>query len=693
MKKRPLSRRDFLKIAGVSTAVAVPTVLGYGVYRSAEGELPVEGLPYMENVLTSNPDGSVPILLIVNRDTPNPFGVYLGEILRAEGITCFHTAELSKVQVGLLEKYTVVILAETLLTTMQVDMFEAYIAHGGKLVGMKPDDRLGAIFGLERSAGSLSEGYLGNDPDHPVSEGFQSSSLQFHGSANLYRLTGARAIAWLYSDRETPTEHPAIAINKTGSGMSVAFAFDLAKSIVYMRQGNPVFSGQERDGHPFIRASDMFVDWLDLERISIPQADEQQRLFVKIIYELLKDNIPLPRLWYFPGDVDALLIATGDAHPISGAETIDDVLTRVERHGGHMSIYYSFTLHDDFYRFAQRGRFYAGKLPIVGEKLMERFKTPSPDQVSDWRARGHEFTLHPNVGTGICGGYGPDGVIPFDRIEDGWKMYWQQYTGLGYGPVSQTVRTHCVLWKGWTETARLQASYGIRMNFDYYHVGPAFRDGNGDWRYGHFTGSGLPMKFIDEQGRLLNIYQQLTQLADEHFFYFPEITWVSVGDYTAEAALDVSTGLMRSALENGFPAAFGVQFHPDPFAYGGRPADIAGKWLDGMLEYAVEKGIPIWSAQDWLRFTEIRQGIRYTSFTWDKVSGRLELVMEVGLGENEISATDFALMLPTELGDSRLVSIEIDGLPAKLMERKVNNIHYSWTPISTGEHKVVAKFL
>ncbi|MBK9053562.1 MAG: hypothetical protein IPL78_22475 [Chloroflexi bacterium] len=36
------------------------------------------------------------------------------------------------------------------------------------------------------------------------------------------------------------------------------------------------------------------------------------------------------------------------------------------------------------------------------------------------------------------------------------------------------------------------------------------------WRYGHFTGSGRPMRFMDEQGRLLNIYQQLTHLADDH---------------------------------------------------------------------------------------------------------------------------------------------------------------------------------
>ena len=69
---------------------------------------------------------------------------------------------------------------------------------------------------------------------------------------------------------------------------------------------------------------------------------------------------------------------------------------------------------------------------------------------------------------------------------------------------------------GWTESARLQASYGMRMNLGFYHVGPSLQKKSGEWVYGHLTGSGRPMRFIDAQGRILNIYQQLTQLTDEH---------------------------------------------------------------------------------------------------------------------------------------------------------------------------------
>jgi len=686
--KKKLSRRDFLKLAGLGTVIAVPSAWGYCVFRSAQGELPPEFSPYAATSLTTNLDGSVPLLLIINQEAQNPFGIYLGEILRAEGIVCFHTADLSDIQVGVLEKYDIVILAETPLNVPQAKMFEEFVSRGGSLVGMKPDDRLGTIFGVERSEGDISEGYLKTETSHPVSEGINSSTLQFHGDAKTYSLAGAQAIAWLYTDRNTASENPAVAINFHGKGLASIWAFDLAKSIAYTRQGNPKFSNQERDGHPYIRVTDMFVDWVDLERIGIPQADEHQRLFIKVLHELSREKKPLPRLWYFPGNINALLVATGDAHPISSASAIDDVLKRVEQRNGNMSIYYSFTLHDDFYRFAQRGRFFATELPVIGDALSRRFKTPDPAQINEWRTRGHEITFHPHVGTGICGGYGDNGVIEFNSEESGWDTYWQQFTGLGFGPVSQTVRTHCVLWTGWVDTARLQASHGIRMNMDYYHVGPSFEK-NGKWVFGHFTGSALPMKFVDEQGRLLDIYQQLTQLADEHLFSFPEINWVNVADHTPEDAVNISKSLLDFNLENDFPAVFGVNFHPDPFAYGGKPAEVAGAWLEGTLDYAAEKGVPIWSAQDFLWFTQVRQGVRILSMGWDELNLTLNFGVEL---KPSNSTSDLALMIPAEQKKTHLSSIEVDGLTVKSGERSISGIHYSWFSVSAGTHQIVARY-
>ena len=60
------------------------------------------------------------------------------------------------------------------------------------------------------------------------------------------------------------------------------------KSVVYTRQGNPAWSGQERDGIAPVRSDDLFFggaqpDYVDLSKVAIPQADEQQRLLANLI--------------------------------------------------------------------------------------------------------------------------------------------------------------------------------------------------------------------------------------------------------------------------------------------------------------------------------------------------------------------------------------------------------------------------
>ena len=83
-------------------------------------------------------------------------------------------------------------------------------------------------------------------------------------------------------------------VRKVGLGNAAAFTYDLAKSVIYTRQGNPAWSGQDRDGTTPIRSDDLFFgakagnvlpDWVDLNKVAIPQADEQQRLLYNVLLE------------------------------------------------------------------------------------------------------------------------------------------------------------------------------------------------------------------------------------------------------------------------------------------------------------------------------------------------------------------------------------------------------------------------
>ncbi|MCS6825060.1 MAG: hypothetical protein NZ553_00455, partial [Caldilinea sp.] len=232
--------------------------------------------------------------------------------------------------------------------------------------------------------------------------------------------------------------------------------------------------------------------------------------------------------------------------------------------------------------------------PIVGGAL------PSTDVVTPyhaevWRNRGHEFALHPYVEEGL---------------EIGWERYWRQFTGLGYGKFA-TTRTHRVLWHGWADTAHVQAGYGVRMNLDYYHVGPAFRRPDGSWAFGYFTGSGLPMRFVDTDGRLIANWQQTTHLVDEQLVDMP---WgANFVKAAPEEAVEIAKNLIRRAASGAY-AALGAQFHLDPFAVPGPWTEGAGRFLGGVLAACVESKLPIVSAVRWLAFTQARASVRLADF-------------------------------------------------------------------------------
>ena len=119
-------------------------------------------------------------------------------------------------------------------------------------------------------------------------------------------------MATLYSDATTATIEPGGDARSVGSngGQAAAFTYDLARSVVYTRQGNPAWAGQERDGVPGIRSDDMFFgakagdvqpDWVDTSKIAIPQADEQQRLLVNLITQMERASCRCPTSGTCPG--------------------------------------------------------------------------------------------------------------------------------------------------------------------------------------------------------------------------------------------------------------------------------------------------------------------------------------------------------------------------------------------------------
>ena len=201
-------------------------------------------------------------------------------------------------------------LGDAVLTAAQVTMLSDWVTAGGNLIALRPDKKLASLLGLVDLGATLSNGYLkvATTAGTPGA-GIVSQTIQYHGAADRYFPNGATTVATLYSDATTPTLSPAVTMRSVGinGGQAAAFTYDLGRSTVYTRQGNPAWAGQERDGVATIRPDDLFFgakpgdlqpDWVDLGKVTIPQADEQQRLLANLITLMGEDRKPVPRFWY-----------------------------------------------------------------------------------------------------------------------------------------------------------------------------------------------------------------------------------------------------------------------------------------------------------------------------------------------------------------------------------------------------------
>ena len=141
---------------------------------------------------------------------------------------------------------------------------------------MRPDKQLAGPARADRRRRDAGNAYLRVDATRAPGRGIVAETMQFHGAADRYALNGATALATLYSNASTATSAPALTVRDVGAngGQAAAFTYDLARSVVLTRQGNPAWAGQERDGTTPIRSDDLFFgaasdpqpNWVDLSR-------------------------------------------------------------------------------------------------------------------------------------------------------------------------------------------------------------------------------------------------------------------------------------------------------------------------------------------------------------------------------------------------------------------------------------------
>jgi hypothetical protein len=576
-----------------------------------------------------------PILILA---TDNGFGTYTQEILRTEGFRGFEVDSLNsrKITDAYLEKFDLVILTESPVDQKGKQMMEGYVENGGNLIAFRPSPELAELFGIETKPGSISDGYIRIDPAAEQCVGIISDALQFHGTAGLYALNEGRAIATLFSDKLSNSGFPAVVSNNYKKGHAIAFLYNLSKSIIYTRQGNPEFAGIEKDGIPGLRGLDLFADgWVDTANNTNNQADQHMALLSNCIQYMNNFTKPLPRFWYFPDTLKCLATLTNDGEYKSEAD-FEPQFRDIDSMGAKMSLY-----------------------------ILEPDKV-SKTWVDKWTSRGFEIAGHPDYtrAAGNPGWVGMDSALSA-RIQQIKSLY------------NLTVRTNVNHWFVWCgrdssgtqdfgAQAMLEEKNGIELDINYAHYDinsnqGAYYLGSPGINQGNFIGSGHIMKFANATGRTINVYQHFNAVYDQQY----------MESRNSEGFFNCFKGLVDRSLKDEIFSFVSIKAHNDEYYFSREP-------ILKMLAYANSKGIPVWTAANLLDFIKMRDEASFRNVSWAK--SRLTFTLNSSLTH----AGGLTFMVPAKHSGKTIKTITTSGIEVPVNIKRVKGSDYAFVTVEGG---------
>jgi FlgD Ig-like domain len=583
-------------------------------------------------------------ILVVTPATSDEFRNYVPEIMRGEGLNDFASASVNSLSPALLSSYDVVVLSRTPVSDAQAAMLTNWVSAGGNLIALRPDARLAPLLGISPIGGTSDDANLSVDTSRAPGAGISSASLQYHGPADRYALAGATSVAGLSSGT------PAVTQRTVGAGHAAAFAYDLSRSVVETRQGNPAWAGQERDSDAvgLVRADDMFfgnaasgVPWLDLSRAAIPSADEQQRLLANLITETART--PIPRFWYLPNGNKAAVVLTGDDH---GRGSAGDAPSGTIQ------------------RFTENTSASSPGCSVIDWQCVRSTSYIYPDvaastltaaQVQNYQAQGFEVALHLKVnGPSDCSAFTSQAALNDDYVNQLAALR----TAIGNVPAA-TSRTHCIVWSDFDSQPLAEVANGVRLDTNYYYW-------PGSWigqNPGLMTGSGFPQRFAALNGSLVDVYQATTQLNDE-----------LTGNMTND--LDTETNTLNTLLNNavGSPGYYGVftaNNHNDPQEGANHAANV--------VNAAKAHGVPIVSAQQMLTWLDGRNASAFQGVAFN--GGQLTFSIAQASGARGLQA-----MVPINGSTGALLGLTRNGAAVATSTRTVKGIAYAVFDAQSGSY-------
>ncbi len=474
------------------------------------------------------------------------FGAYLAEILRSEGLVDLERIDLDALPPeGLaeaLDRFDSIVVSRCPLWRSEIDLLLARAEAGAGLVLVRPSRLLARALGLRPLDRQAPAGLLVPAADAPAELGLGAEPTQLPVPVERFEPDGWAGATTLAAAAGDGPEAPALIRGPYGTGSVAVITYDLAEAVARLRQGDPGRIGTRANGVLPYRQMDLTADGIDRDRWHLPQADRHGELLAGLVTAVTPT--PVPRWWYYPEPETTSVVIQDSDDDWSTREQFEAILAAAEEQDVRLTFYLM---------------------------LGERETVLDADDVRRLRERGHSFGIH------------HDGVAGWDDAEDPEltlqrivRSDIETFRGR-FGSTPLVNRNHCLIWQGWAELSRLYAELGVRMELN--------AQGTGECWTGYQFGSARPLRHVDLDGTVIDVFQQPTQV-------FDDLSMIDrLGGQPVTEAQAVADHLRRCRDETFEPLS--MQSHPVSFA-GYSAAFFTAVWA-----HARELGLPIWSAEDW----------------------------------------------------------------------------------------------
>lgn len=258
------------------------------------------------------------------REKRDFFPVYIKEILRHAGFS-YETIDKTSLSSSNIPCKILVLPYNVSFSPQEKEKIKGFVASGGILIGIGGSSGLEEIFGVRSLGKAVDEGYIKIiDKNHPITSNL-TSSLHVFGEIPLYSVVDERAevLAKIRDSMGANLENPAIIVNRYFEGLAILLVPDLISSIVRIQQGKSVTcDGPWPVNDGILKADDGAILNYTTDREEVsghevflhPIADEEREIILKsILYAAWDKGIPLPFLWYWPGETMAVALYSHDS--------------------------------------------------------------------------------------------------------------------------------------------------------------------------------------------------------------------------------------------------------------------------------------------------------------------------------------------------------------------------------------------